>query len=353
MNRMDLPSGIRIEQFDPQAASDDLWERYFEHEEALFKELNPEDPLPSRELRRRTIQDPGPFRRYCRWVAVAEAQEKIVGSAVLVLETEQSPSFSSNQHVAHGEIGIHPDYRRQGIGTAFLKLLVAEAERNRRTVLQTWTAHASGNRFCQKWGGTVAIEGAENRLKLAEVGWDMLDIWRREGPKRAPGVRVERFEDVPDADIEEYAALYTEILNQMPLGEMEDRPRVTPNSRRIDEGRMKDKGYTWVTLISREPDGAISGLTETVYNPQEPHKTEQWLTGVKEEYRSRGLGKWLKAEMAFYIREHYPGARFIVTGNATTNAPMLSINRRMGFKEHLSGTGFKFQANDLAQRLGL
>lgn len=60
----------------------------------------------------------------------------------------------------------------------------------------------------------------------------------------------------------------------------------------------------------------------------------QRFTGVKEAFRGKGIGKWLKADLLFYIRDTLPGAKFIDTGNAGNNAPMLSINERMGFKLH-------------------
>jgi GNAT superfamily N-acetyltransferase len=92
-------------------------------------------------------------------------------------------------------------------------------------------------------------------------------------------------------------------------------------------------------------------MTEITYTPQQPHLIEQELTGVRQAYRGRGLGKWLKAEMLFFIRSEYPDARFVDTGNADHNAPMLSINQRMGFENLLSQTFFEFDVGDLSQRL--
>ena len=87
------------------------------------------------------------------------------------------------------------------------------------------------------------------------------------------------------------------------------------------------------------------------YSKQEPDRVQQMLTGVKNEFRGRGLGKWLKAEMMFLIKEQFPNAKFISTGNADSNAPMLSINKRMGFKRSLTGTTFKWNASKLLQKL--
>jgi len=36
-----------------------------------------------------------------------------------------------------------------------------------------------------------------------------------------------------------------------------------------------------------------------------------------------------------------PGVEEVRTGNATTNEPMLAINRTLGFKPYISGTGWQ------------
>jgi hypothetical protein len=55
--------------------------------------------------------------------------------------------------------------------------------------------------------------------------------------------------------------------------------------------------------------------------------------------------------MIAYLREHYPGMTEIDTGNATTNAPMLSINRRLGFQTVRDNVTFKIGVDELLERL--
>lgn len=49
--------------------------------------------------------------------------------------------------------------------------------------------------------------------------------------------------------------------------------------------------------------------------------------------RKRGIGKALKGKMLLFIREKYPQVEYMATGNALANDAILSINRRMGYKE--------------------
>ncbi len=222
-----------------------------------------------------------------------------------------------------------------------------------KSTIQSGVVLDSGHQFCKKYNGILALQGAENRLYMKSVDWQLMDKWREEGLKRTNEVTLEMFNEVPEHSIQEYVDLYTETMNQQPLGEIETRSKISAESRRINETRFKEKGLEWTTIISREKDGRISGLTEIFYINDYPHEIEQGLIGVKEEYPGKGLGKWLKAQMAFFIKDSYPSIDHITTGNANENAAMLSINNRMGFKEHQSGTSYKFRTDELSKKLGL
>ena len=104
---------------------------------------------------------------------------------------------------------------------------------------------------------------------------------------------------------------------------------------------LEIKTYKLFTFRTIEPDGKISGLTEIRFSEiNTPELLNQALTGVKSIYRGRGLGKWLKALMLLYIRENLPQAKYFITGNAEHNAPMLSINDRLGFKPYRERDAF-------------
>ncbi len=342
---------LRLERFEPSTAPEADWEAYFALHEALRRELRPRDPLPSRALARRWLTDPGPHRAFVRWLA--RDGSAVLGYGHLSYATECAPSYERNRHLAGVHVAVDPERRRKGAGTALLARAAALARERGRTVLEAETFHDGARAFCARWGAQVTIEAAESRLYLDEADWERVFRWCRQVPRRAPGVRVERFSSVPEADLEAYCALYTEVMNQQPLGGIEYRPRMTPESRRLDERRLRDKGFVWITLVTREPDGALSGLTEIDYHPEEPHHAHQLLTGVREASRGRGLGKWLKALMLCHLRDRFPELRFVATGNADVNAPMLSINRRLGFKRYLTETAFKWEVAALCRRLGV
>jgi len=75
---------------------------------------------------------------------------------------------------------------------------------------------------------------------------------------------------------------------------------------------------------------------------------EQEFTGVRSDARGRGLGKWLKAAMLLHVHDVYPDLLTVVTGNASSNGPMLAINTKMGFKEHRQGNEYQITREKLA-----
>ncbi|MEE9163868.1 MAG: GNAT family N-acetyltransferase, partial [Thermoplasmata archaeon] len=143
---------------------------------------------------------------------------------------------------------------------------------------------------------------------------------------------------IDDVDLEEWCRAFTEVWNMMPRDNLDLGDEIfTPERRRNDEDVLAKVGATALTALTQEEDGVISGLTETGYFPEEDWMIHQWMTGVRRSYRGRGLGKWLKAAMLLRVREELPQVRVVVTSNAVSNASMLSINERLGFKLYREG----------------
>jgi len=341
-----------IREFKPREVPDDFWKTYFEFTEANSRFQNPDDPLPDREAIIQRQKTEFPDFHYKRWLAWTPGG-KVVGWAGFGATTQGSDDYEQNKHIGQFNIAVHPEFYREGIGTSFLKIIVKEAQAINRTVLNVGTSQDSGREFLQKHGGKKTLEGAESRLDLTDVDWDLMRSWVEEGKKRAEGVTIESFIECPEEILDDFCEMYTQAANMAPHGEMEYTDKITGDTRRKVEKTAKDMGQTHFTMVSREKDGTISGLTEIFYEPREVYRIRQELTGVRLKYRGRGLGKWLKAQMILHIKENYPEVEMITTGNADVNAPMLSINERMGFKRYRGGEMYKFQTEELAKRLGI
>ena len=259
-----------IEKFDPPNVADDsIWNEFYDFYKKFFKEIYPDDPLTPKSRFIKTLKDPHPHYHTYHWLAFNESR-KIIGWLDGYISKKTHPAIETNKHIADWDLVILTQYQRQGIGSVLLKKVVDTSKKHERTVIQCESNQISGNQFCKKFGGKEAIQGSENRLLIEDVNWEMISEWIAEGPKRAPKVKLEMFNDVPDEDIEEYCVIYTETMNQQPMGEIEGRERITPESRRMDEERRKLRDCIWTTLISKESDGKISGLTEFFYFPDKP-----------------------------------------------------------------------------------
>lgn len=339
-----------IRTFSAKDASDDLWKAFFDYDESIFLERNPGDTPPTREFEKSFMINPSPLYDIYRWLIFTN-DDKIVGKGNLWFQNVQSPDYEGVKEKTYLYLSIAKEHRRKGLATDLLKVMLKKAQKLNKSIIRAEITGELGASFCEHLGGQLVAKRATNRLYLKEVDWDLMDQWRKEVQKKATAVKIELFQAVPQKDLDEYCALYTEVANQAPAEDLAGEMLITPTMRRTDEEFVNDKGVFWFTMITREPSGVISGLTEMFHHPDNPQIAEQELTGVKKDYRGRGLGKWLKAEMLFYLRERFPTIEYIDTGNNDRNEAMLSINNRMGFKRHQTQTFFEFNLLTLLKRL--
>ena len=75
-------------------------------------------------------------------------------------------------------------------------------------------------------------------------------------------------------------------------------------------------------------NGEYAGLTQ-LYRSAAPDLMHTGFTGVSRAHRGRGLALALKLTALEYAKSR--GVREVVTSNAQSNRPMLSINEALGF----------------------
>jgi len=323
-----------IKTFEARKSKEPQLQELYDLQCSVQEEIFPDAPHPSFKLWKDLIIKTNPHYTIFRWLAVTDRKERIIGYGKLSFPNEDSPNYETMKNIADFNIFVKSDERRKGIGKTILSEITSKAVSLERYTLQNVTNHKSGKSFCDYFGCTVASERSVNRLCLADVNWKQMREWVELGKIKSPNTEIETFEAVPKDSLDEFVDVYTQTENLAPDYETGNYQGliVTPESRRNDESIFKENGYIWTTKISREENGSISGLTEIIYNPEIPNMVEQELTGVLPEYRGRGLGKWLKAAMVFYVKKTYPSIDFIQTGNANNNEIMNSINKRIGFK---------------------
>lgn len=342
---------LKIVRFYPKEASDGLWEKYFRNSEAIYKEGNPRDKLPSRKLEKSFMKDHSSDYDIYRWIIYNEDNSRVIGYGNLWHENEKSPYYANVKDKVSAYIAVAKDQRRKGIATNLLKVMMKHANSIKKLIIRAEINSESAINFCKAYDGKLITERALNRLYLDDIDWNLLDDWRTNSKARQQSFNVEVFEAVPKKDLKEFCKVYTNIWNLAPAEDIHGEIIITPEKRRADEALYREKNCKWITIIARNKKGTIAGLTEAFYNEENPDFLEQELTGVLKEYQGKGLGKWLKAEMLFYLSHRFPKATYIQTGNNNRNAPMLSINTRMGFKVYKKQIFFEFNLKKLLAKL--
>ncbi|MBY8999988.1 MAG: GNAT family N-acetyltransferase [Candidatus Heimdallarchaeota archaeon] len=329
---------LTIIPFESSLASEVLIKKYLDLDDTIDLELNPEEGLMSRDFRKKSLQTPNPHMDVYTWICMNKdgSSGPIIGKAILSVETSQSPNYERNGHIARLSLNVLHDYRRMNIGSILLEEVVKKTnELPSVKLLLVSSNNEMGWQFCENKGAKLALEQTKSVLDFSDVDWVLITDWRNQKEVLAETEHVDfvSFEAVPEEIIEEYASIYTETINQQPLGSLQLRSVISPDTLRNRANLWIGGGMKWHTIISKEKNGEISGLTEFLYNPEQPKIIHQLLTGVKKKYRKRGLGKILKGELLCFMKEEYPEAKFVSTSNTITNEAMVSINTRMGFRE--------------------
>ncbi|MFG1606489.1 GNAT family N-acetyltransferase [Actinoplanes sp. NPDC049265] len=237
-----------------------------------------------------------------RWVARA-GDGTAIGYAVLTMPSGKL------------RIVVRADWRRRGLGSELLQWVRAAALADGPATVHAWAAeHSAGHGF---------LAARFDRPRGAEE-WSLLDL-RGRGAGPADDSLAGWVGPCPTALRESFAQAHR-MLEVPPRGSSS----VTASLGVIEE-RAAFAGERWLTLCARDQAGVITAFTQITLSPGAPGVAEQEFTGVLPAARGRGLGTRLKdAMVSVLIREH-PDIRYVITQNASDNAPMLAINRRLGF----------------------
>ena len=350
--RTSTPSDFTITPFDPKAASRPDWDAFHAHRRIRHQERTPDDPVTPDAVAEASMRHGWPDAVTQHYLA--RKGDQVVGSLNVSWAKPDSPSFESNKHLLWAWGAVMASERRKGLGTEWARHVLQAMEDHDTTTVTFDTDESSGHAFLKWLGAEEKAVGAENRLNLEDVDWDMVDEWVEEGRDRAPESELVFYEQgVPVEDRPAVAPAMGEMLNLMPFDDLEHGEIVvTPETMAESYARWADTDTVHHMYLTREPDGTISGITDITYIPSMPDRVAQRFTGVRTAYRGRGLGKLLKAAMLQYVRDTYPEAKWVTTGNADSNAPMLAINRRLGFKTYRGGSSYQMSREALRERLG-
>ncbi|WP_251149889.1 GNAT family N-acetyltransferase [Cellulosimicrobium sp. Marseille-Q4280] len=306
----------------------------------------------------------GDYRRTVRRVAVVDGgadpedpaggrtprPEDVVGRSMIALPLQ------GNTHTAIVYVGVHPDHRGRGIGTALWEDALAIArEAGRRVILADSTfapepppgpdaleaptgsgripRHDAATTFVLDRGFALEQVVRHSVLELP-VPAERLDALRDDARRRADGYRVHVWTDeVPDVWIDQLAVLETRMSTDAPSAglEIEEDPWDAQRVRTASQD-FHDRGQGYVIAAAEHiPTGTLAGFSMVAYPHDKPEVVFQEDTLVLREHRGHGLGLLVKVAVLDELARSRPGSRRVHTWNAQENDHMLAINVALGF----------------------
>jgi GNAT superfamily N-acetyltransferase len=299
------------------------------HDHAGTRPLNPARELSRILVGRADVRDE-------RWVAVCD--DRVLGFLDVNLP------LLDNTHAAYFDLGVHPDERRRGVGSALLRHLEERAAEEGRTACSTWVLgpgdgatgiSAVGGAFAVAKGYKRSLSCAIRAVDLDAVDDEALDRLWDEAAAKAEGFEFVPFEGLaPERVIDGMAYLHARMYTDMPLGEWDlqeaaiDRERLRDWS---DMRRLRGELHLQVAAVHQE-SGEVAGFTEIVIEGGEETHCSQGDTIVDPRFRGHRLGTLLKIANQRLVRAWRPRMRYVWTGNAVSNDHMIAINEAVGYR---------------------
>lgn len=239
---------------------------------------------------------------------VAEVDGRIVGRALARLEN----LFSEDTELGFVLVTVAGNHRRRGIGAALYDAAIQHATALGPTRLLTSVYEDEGGfRFARARG------------------------FREERAQQEAVLDPRTVTELPAADVELRAV--ADVDPRLVHAVDEEATRDQPATEQID-GIPYDE---WEEHVLAHPlftaDGSFVAMVDGVAAAvsllcvdTESGRSLNMFTGTMRAYRGRGLGLAVKLGSIHWAAEH--GITTMVTANDAENAPMLAINRRLGYR---------------------
>jgi mycothiol synthase len=340
-----------LTEFVPGAASREEWQAFHTLRRAEHQETRPDrspEPDDAAEVDLTYPDSTHELHFYLEW-----RDGQAVGRLRTRVTRAGTPEYESNKHLMWASGWVLPSHRRHAIASGWLPPILDRMDAHGARVLSANARVEDGHGFLHWLGAERKLTERISRLDLRQLDWSMVERWIEEGEGRSPDSRLHFYPHRnPSELIPELCQAFTDLLNTMPFEDQDHGDIVmTPEQVLEAYAKMDATGASNDTCVIRDPDGSIVALSDVFSAPHEPEFIDQGFTGVRPDARGRGLGKWVKAAMLARIRRRYPRARWIITGNAHSNDPMLAINDALGFRPTRMVTVYQVDRDVIAEKI--
>jgi GNAT superfamily N-acetyltransferase len=326
-----MPTGLVIQRFDPvsDSGSLDAWVACaLASERHVFGDAH--TAWTARELREKSRVDTNAENVFI----LARRDGEVLGAGLVVMP------LRDNLHFAEVSLDVHPDHRRSGVGSTLLQEMEAVAAERGRTSLRAESSVRVGepdpaDSFAVRHGYRNAQVDLRSDLELPDDLDRLLSPLEREAARFAGDYDVLTWwDDVPQEWREERARCAVHMSTDAPAGDVDvqeeswDADRIATL---VDQLRAQGRRLVETVAVHR-PSGRIAAFTDLVVPAHMPTMAFQWDTLVLSEHRGHRLGQLVKATNLRVLRDGLPEVQRVCTWNAVSNAPMLRVNRAMGFR---------------------
>ncbi len=344
-------SGLKIKPFPLKTATEHEYRAANALDNALRAERLPDDPPIPLEEEIQRLQNIPAFVDVYAW-GVWSANE----SAMVARASANFLRMETNKHLAEFDIQVLPEYRRRGIARELLERVADTVRANERTLMLADTTERipAGEAFMRRLGARKGMERHTNQLDLKDLNRDLIGAWQERARERAADFEIGLWDGAyPEEYLQEIANLLN-VMNTAPRDNLElEDFNITPERLRQFEHSLFVRGTErWTMYVRERATNKFAGFTEVVWNRNRPEILDQHGTGVLPPYRSRGLGRWLKAAMLDKVLRERPQVKFVRTGNADSNAAMLKINFELEFKPYISECVWQVEIGRVLEYLG-
>lgn len=220
---------------------------------------------------------------------------------------------------------VHPQHQNCGIGTALYETVMTALARHEpiSVAAQTRESVPAGVRFLTRRGFREAMRSWQSALELER--FDPAAHADAESGLREHGIRVVSHTDLA-ADPDRDRKLF-ELANTTRLDIPSPEPH-TPLDYQTWLERQKNPNFLPDGFFVAVDGDRYIGLS-TLWRSVDKAELQTGVTAVRREYRNQSIARGLKVHALAWAKRQ--GYQRVITFNATTNAPMLAVNERLGF----------------------
>ena len=230
-------------------------------------------------------------------------------------------AFAAARTTANAAIVVHPAHRRAGVGSALWEMVSAhlEAIDARRIVVYSRADEGSVN----------FVSGRGFSLESTDTTSAVDPRTLPPPPEPPPGIAIAPMAEYEDDPTPVFEADKASAVDEPGPGDFSG---ITYDTWRRLIWDAPDSDHDVSVVVTA--DGVVVGAS-FLYSDRETARAMNAGTGVIRAFRGQGLGLLMKQHSL--ARAAASGITLVITQNDETNAPMLAINRKLGYAPLSSG----------------